>query len=180
MGGAPGLPAGGKVLLANALFEEWKPFCVLFPSDLLQRRDGRKLCISCPLPASEASSTVFQGSPCVFQGPHSNVPLRTSDVPQGPMTWQHRNIGGGGAPSPPQPQLSVILTPSCWTGVGACGCFLPGCKVPGKLPAPLPQKRLPAGPRGGVPEQLYPSCAAGPRWGRGIPIPIPPVSILEP
>lgn len=97
---------------------------------------------------------MFQGPPCVFQGPHSNVPLRTSDIPQDPMTWHHRNDGQtvGGAPPPPRPPALGNSYFQLLDRSGRLGLF--ACKVPGELPAPLPQKRLPAGPRGGVPEQL--------------------------
>lgn len=69
-------------------------------------------------------------------------------------------------PSPHPPSISRTHS-QLLDGSGCLGCLLPACKVPGELPAPLPQQRIPAGPRRGVPEQLCSSWPACPKAAQG-------------
>lgn len=145
-------------------------FLCFISTKSLQRRDERKLCISCPLPASEASSTsVSRPRLCVSRPPLKQASSEDLPQPTGPRDMQHpkrsQHAGRGhrrGHLLHAHP-TSLMPTPSCWVVSGAWGCFLPACRVPGELTAPLPQKRSPEGPRGGVQSSCTPAVQPTPQ-----------------
>lgn len=145
-------------------------FLCFISTKSLQRRDERKLCISCPLPASEASSTsVSRPRLCVSRPPLKQASSEDLPQPTGPRDMQHPKRSQHAGRGHRQGHLlhahptSLMLTPSCWVVSGAWGCFLPACRVPGELTAPLPQKRSPEGPRGGVQSSCTPAVQPAPQ-----------------